>query len=547
MPWLSRAKNRTSIAAALLLLPAFALAALPIPRDTVPLEAPKGTILGQVEPPLHRRPSPPLPDNVIEPPAIPQQYSVMNNGFEPELTPADLPAKRGAAITGPITLSMRDAILLALRYNPNILASQLSRISDKYSLLLAQRQFVPVYTLNGGATFTSATRPIYNANASVSVETPIGTQVTLGYANVFPVAGNASNFGAVNLQVVQPLLQGFGFVNKINLLNAYDTEEIAKLNFKNSVITSVVAVINAYLALISDYDNLDIQSSNLRNTKITTDQYRLQEKAGKMAPSDVTQQLAQLAQAQLSYEQARNQVQLDYLSFLNSLGLTDNANIKIDRKIDFKNYRIPGEKEAVAIGLDNNIGYQSALLTLRQAERNVVTTQNERLPTLNVTANETFHPANLGRTGGIIPQGIIDTTTTSSVGINLIVPIDNVTGKANYIDAKIAVEQAKLALAQTKQTLVSTILNDLSQLKSLREQIRISKQSVLFQKKAYENYQLKLKYGKATVFDVTQNQTLYINQALQLVSLEISFLNQVTTFQSNLGTTLDAWNIKLRY
>jgi outer membrane protein TolC len=144
-----------------------------------------------------------------------------------------------------------------------------------------------------------------------------------------------------------------------------------------------------------------------------------------------------------------------------------------------------------------------------------------------------------------LPRG--DTTSSSLVNVNLSIPIDNVQGKANYIAAKIAVMQAKLTLTQTKENLVTTILNDIAQLKSLREQVKISQESVDAQRKTYENYQLKLKYGKATVFEVTQNQTLYLNQALQLVSLEISFLNQITAFDSDLGTTLDAWNIKLRY
>lgn len=64
----------------------------------------------------------------------------------------------------------------------------------------------------------------------------------------------------VTLTFEQSLLKGVGWAyNTINLAKTVNDEKIAKLTFKNSVITVVVAVINSYRALVEDYNNLAIQ------------------------------------------------------------------------------------------------------------------------------------------------------------------------------------------------------------------------------------------------------------------------------------------------
>ena len=312
--------------------PVMAMAELPPPQDLSNIPQPKEIVEHQVEEPSPLRPMPPMPLNRLHAPPLEEQYIEYNDSYEPTLTQRDLPAPpRG--LGKPVMVTLQDAILLALRYNPNVESSQLTRIDDKYNLYLVQRDFVPVYTLGAGSVFTSANRPLYNAAAGVTVRTPLGTQLGLAYNTTFPAA-NGSSFGTAAFTLTQPLLQGFGFVNKIPLLNAYDSEEIAKLSFKSSIIGIVDQVINSYRSMVSDYNNLDIQKSNLDSTKVTTEQYRLKLRAGQMAPSELIQQEAQLAQAKLTYEQQRIQVEQDYRAFMIGLGLTVNANLKINGRID---------------------------------------------------------------------------------------------------------------------------------------------------------------------------------------------------------------------
>src|ERR1700722_2268286 len=51
------------------------------------------------------------------------------------------------------TLTLRDAIFLSLRYNPNIRSAEFTRILDKFDLRLAHNSFELHYALAGNASF----------------------------------------------------------------------------------------------------------------------------------------------------------------------------------------------------------------------------------------------------------------------------------------------------------------------------------------------------------------------------------------------------------
>lgn len=431
----------------------------------------------------------------------------------------------------PKRLSLTDAILLALRNNPDVISSQLTRVTDKYALILARNVFQPQYMLSGDATFISKQRPSYNTDASVSVFTPIGTQYSVDYNTDFTEPGSAT------FSVTQHLLQGFGYVNRIPLENAYDNEKVAKLNFKNSIITVVVTVITNYRSLVADYNNLEIQRENLKQTEETTKQYRLQVKAGKMAPSDLRQQEANLANAKLSYLDQVNQLATNYQQFLTSLGLDPMVRLKIDRKLDFKDEKLPNKKRAITIALLNNIQYQSSVIQMNVTKRAIFVAQSARHPVLDVTFSQ------------LIPDISKPTLNPRNriLSFNWSIPIDDVQTKADLIDAKIAYEKAKLDLEQQKENLIRTVIEDLRELKISRQQITNAEELVKLQRQTLDDSRIKLKYGKITIFEVIQNQNQLLSSETSLISDKISYLNQITTFYQTLGLTLNRWDIKLRY
>ena len=435
----------------------------------------------------------------------------------------------------PKVLHLRDAILLALRFNPTIKSEELQRVVDKYALIVARNKFQPQYTFDLEGTVTKGSHPSYTLTPSVSVTNEIGTKISLSQNNNINGA-----WGTTTLTVDQPILRGFGAVNMYDYENALDSEEAAKLSFKQGVISQVVAVVQAYRTLVGDYNSLDIQKRTLDEEEITNKQTALKVKAGKMSRSDLLQEQATLETTRLSYVQQVDSVNQSYQAFLAAVGLTPAANIKISRDLDFKKYKIPSLKESIKLALKENIDYQSALIKLRLTERALESAKDSTRWKLDLSASVAA-----GRTK---PNGETSNVDVApSVSAKLSIPIDDVGLESSLVDARIALEDAKLQLRVKKQGLIRDIYNKWISLKNQRNQIDISLKQVSLQRRALSDAQLKKKYGKATVFEVNQLQDQLLQQETSSVSTQIAYLNGISAFYQSLGITLEKWDIKLRY
>jgi len=159
-------------------------------------------------------------------------------------------------------LTLREAILLALRYNPNIQSAELDRIIQRYQLRLAHNEFELQYALAGTAlveksTYSgvgNATTNRYLGTPEFNLKTKLGGQVSLSMDN--NVAGIGGYNPLMNFTYTQPLLRGFGkAVNEASLLDAEDADWLNQLNLTQSVIDQVTQVITAYRSLILSSNN----------------------------------------------------------------------------------------------------------------------------------------------------------------------------------------------------------------------------------------------------------------------------------------------------
>lgn len=464
---------------------------------------------------------------------LPYNYLPPYEPVGPE-TPLPLPT---ATLHPPKLLTLRDAIMLALRSNESVLSSELQRIVDKYQVILAREVFQPQYTFKLNSTLTRGLKPAWNFTPTLSVLTPIGTQINIDYQNNF-LRGSP---GAATVTVMQPFLKGFGKVNTVGYYDALTSEEVAKLGFKNNIIAVVVAVIQSYRTLVQDYKNLDIQKRTLKESANALKQYELQVKVGKMAPSDLLQQKSTYATTKLALVQQEDSLHQNYQTFLNNLGLVPTAKLRIVKKIDKKSYPVPSQDDAIRRAMAGNIQYRTDLLNLENTRRAIITAKDSRKWTFDVTASTvigTTQDPNL-ITG---PEG-----SGPVLGFDFEIPIDNVQGKADLVSARVALEQAKLALENEKENLIRQVITQLETIHNQEEQIKVSETQVKMSALALKAARIKLKYGRSTVFEVTTDQDQLLTQETALVGTRITYMNSVTSFYALLGETLDKWNIKLKY
>ncbi len=469
-------------------------------------------------------------------PAMMLAQTIVTSAQEKELNTLPPPQ---TTLRMPKLLTLDDAIVLALRNNPVVHSTRFQRINDKYALETANYAFQPHFDLSASGTYMKGSKPGYSLNPGLSLLTPIGTQININHTADFH--GNQEE----NIDITQPLLRGFGAIARVPWLNAQDNEQVARQNFKTSIMDIVTQVITNYRELVADLNNVRVQKQTLSREEQTEKQYELRIKAGKMAQSELLQEKTTLANIRLTTLQQESSAEQDYQSLLDTLGLAPQSKLNIDTHIEYKHIVLPSEETAIAIALNNNPPFVIQKLQFNGVRRSVETAKNDLRWALDLNFQYAIQMG--GSAVPFVNPTNIVTNQGPSATLKLSIPIRDIDKKAALVNAKVSLVQAEDALEQSRRTLIRQVVNNLTNLKNQRKQLDIAEMGLALQRRNLAAEQIKQRYGQATALSVNIIQGQLLQQEIDFVSSQISYLNNVTTFENLLGTTLDRWNISLRY
>ena len=455
-----------------------------------------------------------------------------------------------------LNLSLREAILLALRYNPNIKNAELDRIIQRYQLRLAHNEFELRYALAGSAAVQkthysgigTSNDHSYLGTPEINLKNKIGTTVLLNLEN------NVSTYDPfspiLNFSVTQPLLRGFGrAANEAPLLDAIDNEELNKINLQQAVCDQVTQVIAAYRSLILSGNNLENQRHQLDEAQKT---YEINEKkiaAGQLEPTANIQQAYQIESLNLLVEQAQNDFNIATQNLLQTIGLDPDRHFAVPSNVEVGKLVIPDLQATIATGLAHNAQYIAETMVLRADKRAYALAKNEQLWKLDLGAKvqsgsvtEVTNGTHQGFSGIYNGQN-----HTESAQVTLTVPLHDLTQRSKLINAKVKLEKDRLNLIALKRALITTITNTIHNIESLAKRYELAKKQVKLAEQSYSLEKKKQQAGISSSLDVSNTQNQLIQAQAGLISAKIAYLNQLSDLQRLLGTTLDTWQIQLRY
>lgn len=421
----------------------------------------------------------------------------------------------------PQQLTLEEAIALAIRYNPNVQTSELQRVLDKYSVILAQNAFRPQYQLQINQMMQRGMRGEHTLSPAMHWQLPSGTQLAVDPHTV---------------SITQPLARDFGEVNRIAYLNALNTEAQNQILFQKSIMAVVVDVVKSYRGLVESANQLDIQTHTLAQAKQDLAQRALELKHGRLSRSQYVEQEVNYQSQKLSLVAGQDNYQQSYFAFLLSLGLSPHQQLQINKHIAVKKISLPTQSEAIAFVLAHNPDYQTRRLAYQNTERDLLTAQNARRWKLDLNLQQHFNDS-----AGIGPSS----AGRPSVGLSLDIPIDDIQEQAAVVAAKIAIDQAKLALNQARLTLESQTITELNRIKNTWSQIVVAERGITLKRQALADAKLKVKYGKGTIFEQTQRQDDLLDAETTLVATKIAYLNAITDFDDMMGKTLAVWHVEV--
>ena len=459
------------------------------------------------------------------------------------------------AATPKLSLSLHDAILLAVRENPTLQTSQLNYLNQKFSLQVQQWQFRPHfsfqasmernrYGVSGQSVNTSNT---LIATPQVSLLTPFGTSATLLANNTKTPYYNAG----LSLQVSQPLMRGFGTaVVEAALNNAKDSEVIARLNNEGSLRSTVTAVINAYLDAVTAERSLRIDQDALKRAQKSVEQTRLYIKAGHKAGNEIVTVEANVASAQTQLQNDKNNVLQTRYALLTAIGVDPDTdvefkNLDVDGLINM--YTLPTMVEAKQFVLQNDIQYQVDNITLHGAtSRSLLVAEDNTRWELDLSANAATGGGKTNNQNPDVNNNLKGTNQNQSISLTLKIPIDDQTTKQAYESAKIALKEAEINLRQEKWAKETSAINAWNQVLSAKGAQGFAITAERLQEKTYDvNYQ-KYLHGLIDSLELQQAQIQLIQSQQTLLAARIAYLKALVNFDFLIGNTLKTWDVKVR-
>lgn len=452
----------------------------------------------------------------------------------------------------PKQFTLKEAILIALRYNPNVRNAELERIIDKFGLEVAKNAYELRYALIGTAQSSetrtsgqdSSARSL-NIAPSTSLLAPSGANISLDMQNN---TGNTYFNPGLNLAIKQPLLRGFGSEITLSpLASAYDQERIKQLNLKKTIIETITTIITDYLRIVQDQNSLTIQQLTLKDLEKQYQQNEIKIKAGKMAAADNIQQQASIANQRLSLVQAQNTIKQDKLQLLTDMGLDPNTPFTITNDVALPDENLPTLLNAKQLILSNDTSYQTSLINRIIQARDLMMAKDNQRWKLDLTAK-----ASVGNGSGGSPNSGIASLQNNqnynrSVQLDLTIPIDDKKLQQSLVNAKVSLQKLDVQIQQQQYMLETAIINALRNLAIQKQQIQ---QSIIARDLAQRSLDValkKLQFGLVSTFETTTLRTSLTNAELQVVNSKINYLNALANLQQALGTTLGVWGIDVKY
>lgn len=463
------------------------------------------------------------------------------------------------SINAPVkNLTLKDAIFLALRYNPSIQNSELSRITQKFDLREAENAFELQYALTGSAMGSRAKSnggkeafsQSYSMTPSVSLETDTGTKFNLSMTN--PTTGGTSATAYYNpgltLSVDQPLLKGSNpNVVLASLRNAYNTELQNRINLRSGIITDIVTVINNYRSVISSEQSLKIDKQSLVRAQQTYTSTEKFIKAGQKPRMDLAQAKLSVTTARIAILGDENSLATSKQTLLLDLGLDPDMKIHIPTNVNVPDYKVPNQKHAVAEALKVSPTYQNDLLNLIQDQRALLVARDNARWSLDATASAAWGSGSGRKPNNNFRSIVNGTNTAESVGLKLTVPINDISNQAGIVSARIKLEQDRISTDLERDTVRTNVINQIRNLNIGKLTLDSSIEALDLQKINLENAYKQFKAGKIDSLSVSQQQDTLTTSEQSVLTNQIAYLNDITKFRQLLQTTLKHWNIKLKY
>ncbi len=382
--------------------------------------------------------------------------------------------------------TLQEAIALAYRTNPSLLAQRANQRALDESIVQARAGLRPTLDVTLSGTYTRTDSPRVGT----------GPFATGGVDN--------SDSASASIGLSQTLWSGGRIGHGISAAEA--NIMAGRENLRDTEQSVLALVIQSYADVIRDTEILAIREANLSVLQRQLEEASARFEVGEITRTDVAQSEARLAQSEADLANARAQLSVSRAGYAAVVGQSpgDLAPMPV----------LPGVPtdfdSALDVALIDNPGIRSATYSLRAAEANVAAAKAEYLPSLRATASYGGSNNDFDRVGDIADN------TRLTAGATLSVPL--FTGGLNSSRVAQALERAnaaQIAVEGEGRNTLQSVSSAYAQSISARATLTAGQEAVRAATVAAEGVRQEAQVGLRTTLDV-------LNQELELRNAEVT-------------------------
>lgn len=464
----------------------------------------------------------------------------------------------------PEHLSLKQAFEIALRSNKEIRASILHERSLQHLITSAEGAFDPsVYVAGEWAEEDSPENAVPRTADQFSEASLLGgiygrlatgtelhlyTDVSRSKDHTGMVALDPEYADSVNLSITQDLLRDFGVtVNRAGITIAQADWKIAKEGIRDTVISSLLDLEQAYWALFSASEDLRVRKEQHARATRLVEVAESQVRVGEAAPIEITRARASAASQAVAIVDAENQITVRTNQLLRLLGILVPENLT-------KVIVLSDEPEAGLIEIDlassMEIAFSTrpdcrqAALAMDRAETQELSARNQCLPRLTLY-------------GGIRLEGLDDDIDESQAqlrtndygswhaGIRLEVPVGNRVAQGNYLSAKYESRRIRTRQLAVLETAVREVGDAYDDLRTAVHRIESSRQSQVLAQELLDAEEKSFRLGRSSSLDVLDAQQALASAEREEIRARVNYATAMSYLYAVRGDFMERKGLSL--
>ncbi|PTX91324.1 TolC family protein [Opitutus sp. ER46] len=464
------------------------------------------------------------------------------------------------AASGPVSLTLTDAIALALRNNQRVKVSSFNRGIARANVLTAYGRFDPAITFRRSyaeSEFPVGTTPLASQITKTD-EYALSLDGLTPWGLSYQIGGSASNERGTSNQysdqyvsfagvtVTQPLLRGFGFgANLADLRIAKANRAISDWDHRQTVIDTVTSVMQTYTGLAEAREMLRIARRSRELAAQLARDVERRNQVGKISDFDVTQARAQVATREeniLFYVRAVKDLENQLRVLIGETQFAANGpDLTIDPLVPAAPLTADGAADfnrALELRPDFQAAKQG--ITIRRANRAYA--RNQLLPKVNF----------VGRFGynGIASEFAASRAQVRdqdhrdySAGVFVSVPLTFAEGRGLARAAKLSLLKSEADLKRLETDIAVSVAAAIGQLETTTQRVEATTRAYELAQQVLNSEEKRFRTGASSTLNLIQWQERLISAETYRVRAIADQRNAVANYERETGTTLAAHNL----